>query len=99
MLHGRNIRYGSGLIRPNSSRIGYHRGRRLDPIGFGAFFAVGGELMNDLRRWLKKRVGRRNLPFLIAVLVLAMLIVVVMAISPSTESGVDPRSPTVVTAE
>ena len=49
--------------------------------------------MKNLLRWLDRRVGKRNLPFLLAVVALAIAIIVLMAVSPGTESGNDPRSP------
>jgi hypothetical protein len=55
--------------------------------------------MSNFRRWLGKRIGRRNLPFLLAVLALAVVIVVLMVISPGTENANDPRSPVVVATD
>ena len=49
--------------------------------------------MKNLIRWLERRVGTRNLPFLLAVVALAAAIIVLMALSPGTESANDPRSP------
>jgi hypothetical protein len=51
--------------------------------------------MNALRYWLQRRVGRRNLPFLLAVLMLMIVVAVLMILSPRTESANDPRTPVV----
>jgi hypothetical protein len=51
--------------------------------------------MNGLRSWFQRRIGRRNLPFMLAVLVLVIVIAALMILSPQTESANDPRPPLV----
>jgi hypothetical protein len=52
--------------------------------------------MSNWGRWLERKIGRRNLPFLGAVVVLALVIVLLMTYSPRTDSGTLHRSPAVV---
>ena len=53
--------------------------------------------MTTFRRWLERRIGRRNLPFLLAVIVLGLVVIAMMVYSPHTESGDARRSPIVST--
>jgi hypothetical protein len=55
--------------------------------------------MSDWKRWLDRRIGRRNLPFIGAAVLLAVVIVLLMHYSPSTDSGSLGRSPTVVSSD
>ena len=51
------------------------------------------------RRWLQRRIGRRNLPFLFAVIALGLVVIVLMVYSPHTESGNSRHGPSLVSTD
>jgi hypothetical protein len=58
-----------------------------------------GARVSNFRHRLARRIGKRNLPFLAAVVALALVVIVLMIYSPKTESGNGRRAPSVVTTE
>ena len=55
--------------------------------------------MTTFKRWLERRMRRRNLPFILAVIGLGLVIVMLMIYSPHTDSGNSRRDPSIVATD